>query len=66
VKTIEPKAIIIGIANKQDLPNRLSPQEIESILGVKSYGLVAIDTSYREKIIDVVAKGIAESLAKES
>jgi small GTP-binding protein len=66
VKTIEPKAVIIGIANKQDLPNRLSPQEIESILGVKSYGLVAIDTSYREKIIDVVAKGIAEAQAKES
>lgn len=66
VKTIEPKAVLIGIANKQDLPNRLSPQEIESILGVKSYGLVAIDTSYREKITDVVAKGIAETLAKES
>jgi small GTP-binding protein len=66
VKTIEPKAVIIGIANKQDLPNRLSPQEIESILGVKSYGLVAIDTAYREKITDVVAKGIAETLAKES
>jgi len=66
VKTIEPKAVIVGIANKQDLPNRLSPQEIESILGVKSYGLVAIDTSYREKITDVVAKGIAEILAKES
>jgi small GTP-binding protein len=66
VKTIEPKAIIIGIANKQDLPNRLSPQEMESILGVKSYGLVAIDTSYREKITDVVAKGIAEIVAKES
>lgn len=66
VRTIEPKATIIGIANKQDLPARLSPQEIESILGVKSYGLVAIDTAYREKIIDVVAKGIAEILAKES
>jgi small GTP-binding protein len=66
VKTIEPKAVLIGIANKQDLPNRLSPQEIESILGVKSYGLVAIDTAYREKITDVVAKGIAETLAKES
>ena len=66
VKTIEPKATIVGIANKQDLPNRLSPQEIESILGVKSYGLVAIDTAYREKITDVVARGIAEILAKES
>ncbi|WXG42808.1 MAG: ADP-ribosylation factor-like protein [Promethearchaeati archaeon SRVP18_Atabeyarchaeia-1] len=66
VKTIEPKATLIGIANKQDLPNRLSPQEIESILGVKSYGLVAIDTAYREKIIDVVARGIAEIIAKES
>lgn len=66
VKTIEPKAVIIGIANKQDMPNRLSPPEIESILGVKSYGLVAIDTSYREKITDVVAKGITEIVAKES
>ena len=66
VKTIEPKATIVGIANKQDLPNRLSPQEIESILGVKSYGLVAIDTAYRDKITEGVARGIAEILAKES
>jgi small GTP-binding protein len=66
VKTIEPKAFIIGIANKQDLPDRISPHETEAILGVKSYGLVAIDTSYRDKIVDVIEKGIKEILARES
>nr|MDO8099310.1 ADP-ribosylation factor-like protein [Candidatus Njordarchaeota archaeon] len=66
VKTIEPKAFIIGIANKQDLSDRLSPHEVESLLGVKSYGMVAIDVSYRDKIIEVIDKGIAEILKRES
>jgi small GTP-binding protein len=66
VKTIEPKAFIIGIANKQDLPDRLNPHEVESLLGVKSYGMVAIDVSYRDRIIEVIDKGIAEIIARES
>jgi len=66
VKTIEPKAFIIGIANKQDLPDRLTPHEVESLLGVKSYGMVAIDVSYKDKLIEVIEKGIAEVYARES
>ncbi|WXG45450.1 MAG: ADP-ribosylation factor-like protein [Candidatus Atabeyarchaeum deiterrae] len=66
VRTIEPKASIVGIANKQDLPDRLSPHEVESLLGVKTHGLVAVDTSYRDKIIEVTEKAIAEIRARES
>nr|MDO8098563.1 ADP-ribosylation factor-like protein [Candidatus Njordarchaeota archaeon] len=60
VKAVEPKAIIVGIANKQDLPNALPPKEVGSMLGIETYPCVAIDTSYREKMIAVIENAITE------
>lgn len=48
--------IIIGIANKQDLSNRLTPQFIEKILKVPTYGLVAINPDYRVVILEILRK----------
>jgi small GTP-binding protein len=49
--------VVIGIANKQDLPNRLTPDFCERILSeaereppIKVYGMIAINKVYREKI----------------
>jgi len=42
LKRLSPFAAIIVLANKQDLPNRLSPQLIEKILGVRTYPISAI------------------------
>ncbi|MGV9172655.1 MAG: ADP-ribosylation factor-like protein [Promethearchaeia archaeon] len=55
--------IVIGIANKQDLPNRLSPEFCEKILretypGIQVHGMIAIDQFYREKIIAILNDAI--------
>jgi len=55
--------LVIGIANKQDLPNRLTPDFCEKILSVKDreikfHSMVAIDKLYREKILAILRNAI--------
>jgi len=57
VKKIEeeiPNALVIVLGNKQDLEDTLKPQEIEDILELKTYGLIAIDTVNRDKLIEII------------
>ncbi|MDD1776718.1 MAG: hypothetical protein LUQ65_01010, partial [Candidatus Helarchaeota archaeon] len=42
LKKISPYAAFIVLANKQDLPNRLSASLIETILGERTYPISAI------------------------
>jgi small GTP-binding protein len=57
-RRVEPKAEIICIANKQDLPSRLKPEEIEGQLGVKTYGCVATDPAYREAVMNIILQSV--------
>jgi small GTP-binding protein len=57
--------LIIGIANKQDLPNRLTAEFCEKILSnisenikIKVHGMIAINPNYREKIITILKEAI--------
>ncbi len=55
--------LIIGIANKQDLPNALTPEFCEKILSeedrlIKTYGMIAINQNYKEKIYGILNKAI--------
>ena len=57
--------LVIGIANKQDMPNRLSPEFCERVLSqaereppIKVYGMVAINSLYREKILAILREAI--------
>ncbi len=45
-------AKVIVIANKQDLPNSMSVEEIEKELGVKTIGMVAVDTAKRRTLFN--------------
>ena len=58
---------VIGIANKQDMPNRLTPKFCERILSetkreppIKVHGMVAINSVYREKILAILREAINE------
>ena len=51
-----PKASVIVIANKQDLPDAISPDEIEKTFGYKTYPMIAIDRSNREKLLTIFAE----------
>ncbi len=62
---------IIGIANKQDLPNRLTPEFCERILSsekrvIKTHGMISIEPMYREKILAIIREAIKEIPDKKS
>jgi len=57
--------LVIGIANKQDLPNRLSPEFCTKILSeaerfppITVHGMIAIKPLYREKILAILSEAI--------
>ncbi|MEM2046984.1 MAG: ADP-ribosylation factor-like protein [Candidatus Jordarchaeales archaeon] len=54
IKEEEPEANVVALANKQDLPNALPPEKVEEILGVKTYGFVAIDPMNRSKFFEII------------
>ncbi|NVM53629.1 MAG: GTP-binding protein [Candidatus Helarchaeota archaeon] len=45
---------LLVIANKQDLPDSLSPSEVESITGVETHGLVAVDSNSRQTLFKIL------------
>ncbi len=50
-----PYARFAVIANKQDLPEAKEVEDIERLMGNKTYGFVAIDTNNRPKMIRIIA-----------
>ena len=54
---IEEDCKIIAIANKQDLcenDGRMNPERVENVLQVKTYGLTAINSIERVKLMDIL------------
>ncbi|MHA1769294.1 MAG: ADP-ribosylation factor-like protein [Candidatus Thorarchaeota archaeon] len=49
-----PYARIIAVANKQDLPGALSPEEVGRRLGVPAYGMQANRSDFRERWLDLL------------
>ncbi|MHA1650529.1 MAG: ADP-ribosylation factor-like protein [Candidatus Helarchaeota archaeon] len=47
---------LLIIANKQDLPGALSPNEVESILGAETHGLVAINPESKNYLFKILQK----------
>lgn len=60
IKEEKPELNFILIANKQDLPDATPPETIGKYLGIKAYGLVAIDPNYRKKILEILKEKITE------
>ena len=58
------ECMIIGIANKQDLDNRLTPEFVEKLLGIPTHGMIAIDLQHREKILEIL-RDIISKINKE-
>ncbi|MEM3588087.1 MAG: ADP-ribosylation factor-like protein, partial [Candidatus Jordarchaeaceae archaeon] len=66
IRAEKPDTIIILIANKQDLPDALPPQEIEKQLGLPAHGFIATDPTYREKILQLLKKAISDLIEAKS
>ncbi len=58
IKKEEPHARIAIVANKQDLPESMVPEEIEEYLGYKTYAMIAIDPNNRETMLNIIADTI--------
>ncbi len=58
-------AQLLAIANKQDLHGALSPQLVQRILGIKAYGMVAIDPNNREKALEIIKEALKLAVPKE-
>jgi len=57
--------LVIGIANKQDLPNRMTPKFCEKYLSsekriIKTHSMIAIEPMYRAKILEIIKDAIKE------
>jgi signal recognition particle receptor subunit beta len=60
IKERLPYSRTIVIANKQDLPGALKPQEIEKVLGVKAFGMIGNDPNSRDMWISILKDVIFE------
>ncbi len=65
VKRYYENVPVIAIANKQDLPNRLSPELVEKLLAIPTVGMICINKDYRAKIHEVLRKEIYKINQKE-
>ncbi|MHA2326577.1 MAG: ADP-ribosylation factor-like protein [Promethearchaeota archaeon] len=52
---IVPYARLAVIANKQDLPKSMKIEDIERLMGNKTYSMVAIEPNNRSKMIRIIA-----------
>jgi len=55
IKERAPNAHTAVIGNKQDLEDILKPSQIESILGLKTYSMIAKEPNNRDKMIQIIA-----------
>ncbi len=65
INVYHKNTLVIGIANNQDMPNRLTPNFIERILSetgsdppIRVHGMVATDPANREKILTILRDAI--------
>ncbi|MGB5910691.1 MAG: ADP-ribosylation factor-like protein, partial [Promethearchaeia archaeon] len=55
IKVQAPHAHTAVIGNKQDLQTAMKPDQIEKILGLKTYSMIAKDPVNRDKMITIIA-----------
>lgn len=55
IKEQAPNAQSAVIGNKQDLKGAMNPVQIEHILGLKTYSMIALDPKNRDKMIQIIA-----------
>jgi small GTP-binding protein len=53
-------AQVIAIANKQDLPGSMKPESVQDLLGVPTFGMVAIDPKQRVHGYKLIVNGLRD------
>ncbi|MHA1371657.1 MAG: ADP-ribosylation factor-like protein [Promethearchaeota archaeon] len=60
LRTKSNGAKIIAIANKQDQSNRLNATQIQKILQVKTYPMIAIEKSRKKALVNIIKENLHE------
>ncbi len=58
IREHNPRANVVAIANKQDLPDSIRPRIISDLLGIPVHGIVAIDPSNRKLLLSILSNTI--------
>ncbi|MFX0203819.1 MAG: ADP-ribosylation factor-like protein [Candidatus Hodarchaeota archaeon] len=58
IREHNPRANVVAVANKQDLPESIRPEVISELLGIPVYGIVAIDPSNRKSLLGILSNTI--------
>jgi len=53
---------VIAIANKQDLPGSMRPASVQDLLGVPTYGMVAINPKERLNGYKLIINGLRDMI----
>ncbi len=53
---------IIAIANKQDVPGSMKPESVQDLLGIPTYGMVAIDPKQRLHGYRLIVNGLRDMI----
>lgn len=51
---------VIAVANKQDIPGSMRPESVQDLLGVPTYGMVAVDPRERLNGYKLIVNGIRD------
>jgi signal recognition particle receptor subunit beta len=51
---------VIAVANKQDLPGSMRPESVQDLLGVPTYGMVAVDPRERLNGYKLIVNGLRD------
>ena len=51
---------VVAIANKQDIPGSMKPESVQDLLGVPTYGMVAIDPKQRINGYKLLVSGLLD------
>jgi hypothetical protein len=49
---------LFAIANKQDLEGALSPELVERILGIRAFGMVAVDPNRKAEMMRILLDAV--------
>ncbi|MHA2424099.1 MAG: ADP-ribosylation factor-like protein [Candidatus Thorarchaeota archaeon] len=54
---------LIAVANKQDIPGSMKPESVQDLLGIPTYGMVAIDPKQRLNGYKMIVSGLKDMVS---
>jgi len=56
-------AQVVAVANKQDIPGSMKPESVQDLLGIPTYGMVAIDPKQKLNGYKMIVSGLRDMIS---